>query len=114
MSIVYQWYSGGYFSMTPAQREAADDFVRAHDIDPRTVTIDNSLVVEVDDDGDFWLRTWRAVTAGPKVEFRMCPHCPGCVEQEQVRVPLVMPVPELPGAFLDRDSGLPVAEPAGS
>lgn len=110
---VYQWHTGGYLLLTAAQRALADCFVEAHGIPAGSILLDAELVVEVDDDGSFWLRVWQAVT-GPGDAYQRCPHCPSCLMQEPVCEPLAAPVPDLPGAFIDRDSGVPVAEPAES
>ncbi|TDB98257.1 hypothetical protein E1091_07865 [Micromonospora fluostatini] len=112
MTVVYSWDSGGYFTLESHQRAAVDAFVRAHDVEPALVPVGNVLRVEADDAG-FWLCVWRA-TEDPGEAYDPCPYCPECIRQELVRVPLVAPAPELPGAYIDRDSGLPVGTPAES
>ncbi|MEU1761295.1 hypothetical protein [Micromonospora sp. NPDC005652] len=111
--VVYIWHAGGYMLLSAAQREAANAFVEAHGIAHASVLLDTEIVVQVNDDGGFWLRTWRAVSDG-RGNYSPCPYCPSCIRQELVHVPLEVPVPDLPGAFIDRDCGLPVGMPADS
>lgn len=108
---VWSWPSDGYLSMSQAQRDAADAFVRAHGIRPDGVMIGTVLaVIDADDGSGYWLRTWRAVRDGDGDAYLNCPHCPACVQQVQVVVRLASPPPDLPGAYFDPRCGLRLGE----
>ena len=81
----------------PEQQAQIMRFLRAHGIDPELVLVGNGNALDVIQTADYrlWLRAWRA-TDKSMVD---CPHCPGCIKQEQVIVPLVAAPPiDLPDA----------------
>ncbi|MER7169151.1 hypothetical protein ABT336_24205 [Micromonospora sp. NPDC000207] len=108
---VYAWDSGRNY---PRRGSVAEDallgFIAAHGIAPKTVVIGNEVSVRVRCDGSLWLHVWRAVSE----EFPLCPHCPSCLKQEPLVVPLVAQVPPamLAGAFVD-DRAVGVLVPGG-
>lgn len=99
---VFSWDSGRHYSGLSAEDvTAAQEFLRAHDIEPLSFIIGNPLVVRARCDGGLWLDTWRATATGPD-GYLLCEHCPHCIRQERVTVPLVAPVPAafVPGAYV--------------
>lgn len=72
----------------------------------------NPLRVLKQPDGTFWVDAWRAVGDDGR-EAPLCPHCPACVQQERIWVPLNGQVPLMPGAYVREDTGLPVVSVTG-
>lgn len=106
-ATVWSWDCDAYFHLSPAQRAAADAFVRAHGVAPDTVIVGNTVrVVDAADGSGFWFHTWRAVRDADGGRLLRCPHCPACVQQVEVTVQLAVPPPALPDAWLAPGCGL--------
>ncbi|HEX6969124.1 MAG TPA: hypothetical protein VF174_09980 [Micromonosporaceae bacterium] len=111
---VYRWDSGQHYYQRTVRDKAAvaavEEFLRAHGINPLAFVVGNELVVHEHDDGSLWLHTWRVVGNVPVTEAQTCPHCPACIEQEPVEVPLAAPVPMLPGAWVSDREHVPTID----
>jgi hypothetical protein len=101
--VVVQIDSAGFFERPEQEREAIKAFLAAHGIPPNRFMIgDTSIVVRIGPDGGLWLDTWRAIE-DDNGKVVLCEHCPACVRQERVEVPLATALPQVPDAFYSRD-----------
>lgn len=114
-NVVYQWdfRPNAYRDASAEEQRLLADFLRAHDIEPMAFVEGNSLCVVVRADGSQWLSTWRAV-GNNIMEAPVCPHCPTCVKQERVEVPLTAAPPIVRGAFVSNSAVVPTTGGEGS
>lgn len=77
-----------------AKRAAVREFLTAHGVDPDRFVVGNPICVRRFDDGELWVDTWQAVAMSEDGGTLLCEHCPHCVRQERVKVPLAAAVPE--------------------
>lgn len=96
-----------FFERPEHEREELKAFLAAHGIPSNRFMVgDNRIYVRIGSDGGLWLDTWRAVedADGEKI---LCEHCPACVRQERVKVPLAMAVPLVVDAYYAREVVVP-------
>lgn len=110
--VVYQCDINRKVDDDPVSHAAVKGFLEAHGINPSAIVHGNQLKVRRRPDGTFYVDVWRAVGNVDGLSAPYCPHCPGCIRQERVAVPLVAPVPVFGGVFLTR-SGPPPSEVVG-
>lgn len=79
----------------PEWQEPFLEFLYAHGIRVGHFIMGNSILVRQHEDDTLWVHTWQAVEGRP-----MCEHCPGCMKQERVVVPLAAPVLNVRGCYL--------------
>lgn len=94
--ILFAVATKAYERWLPEERNAVEDFLRAHDIDPTEVPVGSGneiVVTRLDQSGEEWLSVW--VNDGEDGRPVRCPHCPGCVKSKRVSRPLKTPPPRV-------------------
>lgn len=100
--VVYQLDVRDHRDYEPEQQKAISGFLTAHGIDPLAFMLGNTIYVRQRNDGSLWLDTWRAVGNNANTA-PLCPHCPACIKQERVEVPLAAPVPRIESAYVNHE-----------
>lgn len=97
------WYlrTNLYWEWSKQERTNLEEFLRACGIEPTHVLIEggNEITVRILTDGSFLLSTW--VSEHDETgRVLLCPHCPACVKQRKVEVPMTTSLPMVPGAYI--------------
>ena len=103
--VVFQLDTRDFLQRPDAEREAVIAFLAAHGIPSQRFLVGCggvSIYVRIGPDGAPWLDTWRVVAGNDGATIR-CEHCPGCVRQERVEMPLAVALPQVADAFYSRD-----------
>lgn len=110
--VVYQWTYMDDAELVPdhPEHQLVSWFLASHGITPAAWVAGNQLEVRVRCDGTLWLHTWRVV-GNEAVRAVRCPYCPSCLQQEEVVVPLVAPVPLVGNAYLAPEVSVPTRLP---
>ncbi len=81
--LVYELHTTEEMHRAESSRVKLSDFLQRQGLDPNLAIVGNSIQVREHADGSMWLHTWQAFPGWP-----LCEHCPTCVKQERVAVPL--------------------------
>ncbi len=81
--LVYELHTTDDMHRVESTRVKLSEFLRRHGLDPMLAMVGNTIQLREHADGSMWLHTWQALPGHP-----LCEHCPACVKQERVAVPL--------------------------
>lgn len=95
--ILYAVATSAYERWNPSEKDAIEEFLRAHDIDPADVPVGSGneiVVTRLEHSGEEWLSVWVHAHDSLGRPIR-CEHCPGCVKSTEISRRLTKPPPRV-------------------